>query len=97
MKSAILPQVRVEPQLRADVEAVLHEGETLSDFVESTVRQAVEYRRMQAEWNARAQAAWLRFQQTGAAVPASDVVGEMRERLASRRRELRGKRRPAKA
>ncbi|MFO1300104.1 MAG: YlcI/YnfO family protein [Burkholderiaceae bacterium] len=97
MKTAILPQVRVEPQLRADLEAVLREGETLSDFLEATVRQAVDHRRMQAEFDARADAARVRFQQTGAAVPASGVLAEMRERLESRRRKLQGKRRPAKA
>ena len=97
MKTAILPQVRVEPQLRADLEAVLREGETLSDFLEATVRQAVDYRRMQAELDARADAAWVRFQQTGAAVPASEVLAEMRERLESRRRKLQRKHRPAKA
>ena len=97
MKTAIIPQVRVEPQLRADLEGVLREGETLSDFLEATVRQAVEYRRMQAEFDARADAAWARFQQTGAAVPAEEVVTEMRARLEARRRELQGKHRPAAA
>lgn len=97
MKTAILPQVRVEPQLRADLEAVLREGETLSDFLETTVRKAVDYRRMQAEFGDRADAAWARFQQTGAAVPAEEVVSEMRTRLEARRRELQGKHRPTKA
>lgn len=97
MKTAILPQVRVEPQLRADLESVLREGETLSQFLEATVRQAVEYRFMQAEFDARADAAWARFQHTGAAVPAEDVVAEMRTRLEARRRELQGKHRPSAA
>lgn len=94
MKTAILPQVRVEPQLRADLEAVLRDGETLSDFLETTVRRAVEYRRMQAECDARAEAAWVNFQQTGAATPAGDVLAELRERLEGRRRELTGQPRP---
>ncbi len=37
MKSAVIPQVRVEPELRAELEAVLQEGETLSGFVEASV------------------------------------------------------------
>ena len=97
MKTAILPQVRVEPQLRADLEAVLREGETLSEFLEATVRQAVDYRRMQTEFEARADAAWSRFQQTCTGVPADAVVAEMRVRLGARRRELQGKHRPTKA
>lgn len=47
MKSAVIPQVRVEPELRAELEAVLQEGETLSEFVETAVRNAVEFRRVQ--------------------------------------------------
>jgi len=97
MKTAILPQVRVEPQLRADLESVLREGETLSDFLESTVRQAVDYRRMQSEFDDRADAAWARFQQTGAGMPAQEVVVEMRGRLEARRKELQGKYRPTDA
>jgi hypothetical protein len=96
MKNAILTQVRVEPQLRADVEAVLREGETLSDFLETTVRQAVDYRRMQAEFGARADVAWSRFQKTSVGVPAEEVIAEMRVRLEARRQELQGKHRPTK-
>jgi hypothetical protein len=95
MKTAILPQVRVEPDLRADLEAVLREGETLSDFLVTTVRQAVEHRRMQAEFNARADAAWSQFQQTGVGTPVSEAIDELRGRLVARRRELHGKHRPA--
>jgi predicted transcriptional regulator len=94
MKTAIIPQVRCTPQLRADLEAVLHEGETLSDFVEATVLQAVEHRRVEAEFHARADAAWARFQATGKGVPAEEVLAKMRARLEARRRELAGKHRP---
>jgi len=52
MKSAILPQVRVDPELRANLESMLRKGETLSEFIEGTVRSAVEYRRAQAEFYA---------------------------------------------
>lgn len=97
MKTAILPQVRVEPQLRADLEEVLREGETLSDFLETTVRQAVEYRRMQAEFDARADGAWSRFQQAGIGTSAEEVVAQMRVLLQTRRRALKDKHRPPAA
>ena len=97
MKTAILPQVRIEPQLRADVESVLREGETLSEFLEGTVRKAVEQRRIQAEFEARAEAAWVRYQQTGESVPAAEVIAEMRRRLQARQRQLKGQRRPGAA
>ena len=57
MKSAVIPQVRVEPELRAELEAVLRQGETLTDFVEASVRNAIAFRRVQTAFHARAQAA----------------------------------------
>jgi hypothetical protein len=35
MKTANIPSVRVEPDFRAEVEAVLADGETLSEFVDA--------------------------------------------------------------
>ena len=43
MKTAVIPQVRVAPELRAQLDAVLTENETLSDLVETAVRRAVEH------------------------------------------------------
>ncbi len=95
MKTAILPQVRVAPELREDLESVLREGETLSEFVEASVRSAVEHRRVQIEFHLRADAAWAHFQQTGEAYPAQEVVAELRAKVDARRRHLQGKHRPA--
>ena len=53
MKSTTIPSIRVEPDFRAEVEAVLAEGETLSQFVGATVRASVERRRIQGESIAR--------------------------------------------
>ena len=53
MKTATIPSVRVEPEFRAEVESVLAEGESLSEFVEASVRAGVERRRVQAEFIAR--------------------------------------------
>jgi hypothetical protein len=49
MKDAVIPQVRVETELRASLDAVRRPGETLTDFVEVAVRNAVEYRRVQTD------------------------------------------------
>ena len=46
-KTAILPQVRVAPELRAQAEAALRPGEKLSDLVETAVRRVLEQRAMQ--------------------------------------------------
>lgn len=52
MKTAVMPQVRVEPKLRADLDSALLPGETLTEFIESSVRHAVEYRRVQKDFAA---------------------------------------------
>jgi hypothetical protein len=91
MKSAVLPQVRVEPELRSDLESVLREGETLSEFVEASVRGAVEYRRAQAEFHQRGEAAWQQYLRTGVSYGADEVIGEMASMLEARRRALRDK------
>ncbi len=47
MKTAVIPQIRVEPEVRAELEAVLQQGETLTEFVEASVRKAIAFRRVQ--------------------------------------------------
>jgi hypothetical protein len=44
MKTATIPALRVEPQLREAVQNVLSEGETLSSFVEEALRSNLERR-----------------------------------------------------
>jgi len=53
MKTATLPSLRVDPGLRAAAESVLKEGESLSAFVENSVKAQVNYRKTQAEFIAR--------------------------------------------
>lgn len=91
MKTAVIPQIRVEPELRAELESVLRKGETLSEFVEATVRGAIEYRRMQTEFHARGEAAWQQYQRTGASAPADEVIQELRDVLESRRKHVQEK------
>jgi len=50
MKSATLPSLRVEPELRKAVEEVLQEGETLSAFIKSSLRASIERRLNQKEF-----------------------------------------------
>lgn len=53
MKTATLPSLRVEPELRDAAESVLQEGETLSSFVETAVREQVALRRQREAFLAR--------------------------------------------
>lgn len=65
MKTANMPSLRVDPALRQAAEAVLHEGESLSSFMEQSLRDEVHRRRMQAEFIARGLAARKEAKRTG--------------------------------
>jgi vancomycin resistance protein YoaR len=88
MKSAVIPQVRVEQELRAELEAVLVQGETISGFVEASVRNAVEFRRVQARFHERGEAAWEHYQRTGVSVPVDQVLAKLQAKLNARRKRL---------
>jgi len=88
MKSAVIPQIRVEPELRAQLEAVLRQDESLSSFVEASVRSAVEFRRVQDDFHARGEAAWQEFLRTGESVPADQVLAKLQTKLDARRKQL---------
>jgi len=49
MKTATFPSLRVDPELREAAESVLQDGETLSGFIEASVRETIERRRARAE------------------------------------------------
>ena len=88
MKTATLPAIRVEPELREKLEAVLSDGETLSSFIETTLRSAIEYRAIQNEFDARAQAAEEHFEATEISYSTEEVIDHLRAKLERRREEL---------
>jgi hypothetical protein len=88
MKSAVIPQIRVEPELRAELESVLRHGETLTDFVEATVRSAIAFRRVQTAFHARAQAASEDYHQTGVSVSVDTVLERLQLKLEAKRKKL---------
>jgi len=88
MKSAVIPQIRVEPELRAELESVLNQGETLTDFVETTVRNAIAFRRVQTAFHARARAASEAYHQSGVSVPVEAVLERLQSKLDAKRKKL---------
>lgn len=87
-KESILPQVRVEQEFRTQVEAMLLPGESLSDFVENAVRQALDYRRYSQDFHARTQLSLERYLATGQSHSSQDVLNELRKRTQARRAVL---------
>jgi hypothetical protein len=93
MKTAQLPPVRVEPSVREEIEAVLHDGESLSEFVETAAVQAARRRKSQDEFLARGRASLARAKRTGEFYAVGEVLEGMRGRLQSKMQALRtGKR-----
>jgi hypothetical protein len=81
MKTSTLPAVRVEPALRSDAEAVLDEGESLSDFVAACVRDGVTWRRTQDAFLARARDAIDRAERENNGITPQEVLRRMDARL----------------
>ncbi len=86
MKTATIPAVRVEPELRAEVESLLGEGETVSEFVEASVRASVHRRRAQAEFVERGLRSRQDAHRKGNYVEAGVVVEALQRKLDAARK-----------
>lgn len=82
MKSSTIPAVRVEPELRDQLERVLKEGESLSQFVEASVREGVHRRLAQAEFIARGMASLEAAKRDGQYVTIDELVRGLEAKLA---------------
>lgn len=81
MKTPTFPTLRVDPELRKAAEEVLQEGETLSAFVEASVRAQIERRKTQEAFIARGLASRSQARQTGRYVDADRVLAGLEKRL----------------
>jgi hypothetical protein len=88
MKTATLPSLRVDPSLRDAAESVLQEGESLSSFIESSVRESVERRRVRAEFLARGLASREAVQRGGSTVSAKSVHTELSRMLTKAKKRV---------
>ena len=82
MKTATLPPIRVAPEFRLELEGVLEQGESLSQFVEDAVRSTVAKRKNQAEFIRRGIAAIEATQRDGSGIPANVVIAKLEAKLA---------------
>jgi predicted transcriptional regulator len=81
MKSASMPSLRVDPELRRAAEAVLREGESLSSFKEQSLREQVARRQLQRDFVARGLASRDEARRTGEYFEADTVHAELRDML----------------
>ncbi|KAF1072636.1 YlcI/YnfO family protein [Variovorax sp.] len=89
MKTATIPSLRVEPEFRNEVEQVLGEGESLSQFVESAIRARVQQRKDQAEFVVRGLASLASARRSDAYVDAGEVVDRLKTKLEVARKRQR--------
>lgn len=88
MKTATIPPIRVAPAFRGEIESVLEQGESLSQFVENAVRQIVLKRQNQTEFVRRGMAAIEETQRLGNGIAADDVLAQLDAKLAAARKTL---------
>ena len=81
MKTATIPSLRVAPELREAAESVLEEGETLSGFIEQSLRTQIDMRRAQSEFISRGLASREAAKQTGEYYSSDNVLRELDEML----------------
>lgn len=75
--------------MREEVVSVLHEGESLSQFIEAATVQAARRRKAQQEFVARGRASLAKAKATGEFYPLHGVLDQMRASLDVRMAEAR--------
>ncbi|GLQ98007.1 YlcI/YnfO family protein [Dyella mobilis] len=81
MKNATLPSLRVDPELRQAAESVLNEGESLSSFMEESLRASITRRQMHREFIARGLASYEDAKKTGVYFSSERVLADLEEML----------------
>ena len=81
MKTATIPSLRVDPELRRAAEELLRDGESLSGFVEQSLREGIARRRLQGEFMARGLQSRDNAQQTGCYVSSDAVIDRLESML----------------
>lgn len=85
MKTTTIPSVRVEPELRDEVERLLADGESLSQFVEQAVRDSVLRRKAQGQFIERGMKSLAGAKASGEYFDAATVMQRLRSKLSTAR------------
>ena len=91
MKTATMPALRVQPELRQAAEEMLQPGETLSGFVEESLRRNVERRQAQQEFLTRGLASRDAAKLSGKYVAADVVLARLVTKIESAGKPIRTK------
>ena len=91
MKTTTIPSLRVTPELRKAAEDVLAEGESLSGFVEQSIRESIQRRQAQQQFLARGLASRDKALKSGKYVSSAAVIGRLEKMLAKGRAAAKAK------
>ncbi len=83
MKTATFPSLRVDPEVRDAAEEVLQEGESLSSFLEQSIRESIERRKAQRDFIARGFRSCDEARRTGKYGKSDAVLGRLEKTLAT--------------
>lgn len=85
MKTASIPSLRVAPELRKAAENVLQKGETLSGFLEESLRSHITRRKVQQAFIARGLAGRDEARHTGQYFSAEQVLTTLKKKLSAQK------------
>jgi hypothetical protein len=88
MKTTTIPSLRVSPELRAQAESVLEEGESLSGFVLDAVNRSIEYRKFRHDFIARGLASGEKARKSGRYISSARVIAKLEQRLAKAKKQV---------
>ncbi|GAA0761209.1 hypothetical protein LRH25_27315 [Ideonella azotifigens] len=88
-RSATLPPIRIAPEAKASLEAVLREGESMTQFIENAVCREVEFRAEQNAAVARAKKALRSADKGEGLVTAEDFLAGMTQRAKAAQQRIR--------
>jgi predicted transcriptional regulator len=92
MKTATFPSLRVDPELRDAAEGVLEEGESLSSFLEQSIRESIERREARREFIARGLRSRDEARRTSTYIKSEVVIGRLEKMLARAKTSAKGRR-----
>ncbi len=81
MKTATMPALRVEPEFRDEIKSMLNKGESLSSFMENSLKQTVFFRKSRAEFIERGLQAEKEAKKTGVYFSSDEVLAELEAML----------------
>ena len=88
-RSATLPPIRVAPETKASLEAVLRKGESLTQFIENAVCREAEFRVEQNAAAARAKKALRSADKGVGRMTADDFLAGMEQRAKAAQQRIR--------